>query len=97
MTFVKGCQGVSGGLVYLGRMRDWYVGFRVPVLSGGWDKSRCARWPGEFIAKNQKWLYGSELAIHGGERYQNKRTQHEDKSYSSNRPHSRAYLSVTAF
>lgn len=47
--------------------------------------------------KNQKWLYGSELVIHGGQTNQNKGTKQEDKRYPSGDPHYRVYLSVTAF
>jgi len=54
MTFVKASHGMGGGFVCFGRMRGWYVCVRVPVLSGGWDKPRCAHQPGEFIATNKE-------------------------------------------
>jgi len=48
---MKACQGVGGWVVWFCQMSGWYVCVRVPVLSGGWDKPRCARRPGEFIAE----------------------------------------------
>ena len=62
-------------------MSAWYVHVRVPVLSGGWVKPRCARRPGEFIAKNMMgtWDHGSRLAIHPGRNYHIKGTKEEGK------------------
>ena len=55
----------------------------------------------QFIAENQKWLYGSKIPKHGRQssgRNQNKGTKQEgEKAMPSGHHYCRAYLSATAF
>ena len=48
---MKACQEVGGWAVWFCQKSGWYVCVSVPVLSGSWDKPRCAPGPCEFIAK----------------------------------------------
>ena len=83
-AILKTCQGVGGWFVCLYRVCGWFVCVRVPVLISGWDKPRCVRLPGKFqvLAKNQKWLYGSNLSLYGGQSNQIKETKQGGKSYT---------------